>query len=263
MCLLSSQQYNKKLAKKKLPNAVNLLDRTLLALDNNGHWDDIIYRQGIAVLLNFSLIKRDKSLKMLSVYPLIYCWSQEKMSKTEQQRMYDIGTIILSCAISRRLTPYDCGLRQLIFSHIKANELHSSEMGLTKQYYDDKWNNFIFVMEEYQDWNNAEQFAMEVLNMRKKLLGAEHQDTLKSMETLAYSYGSQGKDKEAEQLYVQVLNMQKKLLGAEHLQTLLAMRNLAKEYHYQKEFYKSEKLEVQVYTGYDEDVTWHRTSRHS
>ena len=161
---------------KKLPHAVNLVDRTLLALNNDGCWDEIIYRQGVAVLLSFSLIKRDQSLKMLSIHPLIHCWSREKMSKTEQQRMYDIGTIILSCAISRRLTSYDYGLRQLIFSHIKANELHGTEMGITKQYYDDKWNNFIFVMKEYGDWNNAEQLAMEVLNMRKKLLGVMTSD---------------------------------------------------------------------------------------
>ena len=110
------------------------------------------------------------------------------MSKTEQQRMYEIGTIILSCAISRKLTSYDYGLRLLIFSHIKANELHSNDMGLTKQYYDDKCNNFRFVMEEIGDWDNAEQFAMQVLNMRKKLLGAKHPDTLTSMKNLAETY---------------------------------------------------------------------------
>ena len=92
---------------KKLPHAFNSLDHTLLALDNNGHWDAYIYRQGISVLLSFSLIKRDQSLKMLSVHPLIHCWSREQMSKTDQQRMYEIGSIILSCAISKGLTSYD------------------------------------------------------------------------------------------------------------------------------------------------------------
>jgi hypothetical protein len=81
------------------------------------------------------------------------------MSKTEQQRMYEIGTIILSCAISWRMTSYDYGLRQ-IFLHIKANELLGSEMGLTKQYYDNKCNKFIFVMKEMEDWNNAEQLVL-------------------------------------------------------------------------------------------------------
>ena len=66
----------------KLPHAFNSLDRTLLALHNDGHWDDFLYRQGVVVLLSFSLIKRDESLKMLSVHPLIHCWSRERIRKT-------------------------------------------------------------------------------------------------------------------------------------------------------------------------------------
>jgi tetratricopeptide (TPR) repeat protein len=231
---------------KRLPHAVNLLDRTLLALNSNGQWDEIIYRQGVAVLLSFSLIKRDHSLKMLSIHPLIHCWSREKMSKTEQQRMYDIGTTILSCAISRRSTGYDCGLRHLIFSHIKASGLHGSEMGLTKQYYDDKWNNLRIVMEESADWNNAEQLAMEVLNMRKKLLGAKHQNTLRSMEILAGIYYHLRKSNEAEKLEIQVLDMRKKVLGAEHPDTLASMGNLAITYHDQGKLKEAEKLGIQV-----------------
>ena len=231
---------------KKLPYAVNSLDRTLLALDNDGHWDELIYRQGISVLLSFSLIKRDQSLKMLSIHPLIHCWSRERMSKSEQQRMYEIGTTILSCAISRRLTSGDYGLRQLISSHIKANELYSSEMGLTKQYYDDKYNNFKFVMEEIGDWNNSEQLAMQVLDMRKKLLGTKHPDTLKSMEDLARKYHYQGKLNEAEQLEVQVLDMRKKLLGAEHPHTVISMGIMASIYRRQRKLKEAEQLEVQV-----------------
>jgi tetratricopeptide (TPR) repeat protein len=233
----------------KLPHAFNSLDRThgtLLALHNNGCWDDHIYRQGISVLLSFSLIKRDQLSKMLSVHPLIHCWSRDHMSKTEQQRMYEIGIMILSCAISRGLTSYDYGLRQLIFSHIKANELYGSEMGLTQQYYDDKCNNFKFVMEENGDWNNAEKLAIQVLDKRKELLGKEHPDTLISMEDLAKTYHHQGKLNEAEQLEVQVLDMRKRLLGTKHPDILITMGNLASTYCYQGKLNKAEQLEVQV-----------------
>ena len=47
---------------ENMPQAMSSpLDRTLLALDNNGHWDEFMFGQGIAVLLSFSLMKRDKS----------------------------------------------------------------------------------------------------------------------------------------------------------------------------------------------------------
>ena len=140
---------------EKLPLAMSSLDHTLLALDNNGHWDEFIFGQGIAVLLSFALMKRNIMSQMLSVHPLVHSWSREQMSKSEQQRMYEMGSIILCCAISQRLSSYDYGLRRLIFPHIKANELHGSQMGLTKTYYDDKWNNFIFVLGEIGDWKHT------------------------------------------------------------------------------------------------------------
>jgi putative hemolysin len=68
------------------------------------------------------------------------------------------------------------------------------------------------------------------MDMRKKLLGAEHPDTLTSMANLASTYGNQGRWNEAEQLEVQVMDMRKKLLGAEHPDTLTSMANLANTY---------------------------------
>ena len=85
-----------------------------------------------------------------------------------------MGGIILCCAISQRLSSYDYGLRRLIFPHIKANELDGNQMGLTKKYYDDKWNNFLFVIREIGDWKHAEQLGVQVLEKRKKMLGEEH-----------------------------------------------------------------------------------------
>ena len=58
------------------------------------------------------------------------------------------------------------------------------------------------------------------MDMRKKLLGAEHPHTFTSMGNLASTYVNQGRWNEAEQLEVQVMDMRKKLLGAEHPNTL-------------------------------------------
>ena len=229
-----------------LPLALPTLDHTLLALDNNGYWDEFIFGQGIAILLSFSLMKRDKSSEMLSVHPLVHCWSREQISKSEQQRMYEMGGTILCCAISRRLSSYDYGLRRLIFQHIKANESHGSQMGFTKKYYDDKWNSFIYVLEEIGEWKHAEKLRDQVLDMREKLLGAEHPHTLLSMSEMAMTYSSQGKWNKAEQLIVQVLDMRKKLFGAEHPDTLTNMSNLALTYLNQGKWNKAAQLNVQV-----------------
>ena len=119
-------------------------------------------------------------------------------------------------------------------------------MGLTKKYYDDKWNSFIFVLREVQDWKHAEQLGVQILNMRKKLLGAVHLHILCSMAILASMYSSQRRLNEAEQLEVQVLDMRKRLLGAEHPGTLISMGNLARTYADKGKWDEAEQLEIQV-----------------
>ena len=94
-------------------------------------------------------------------------------------------------------------------------------------------------------------------SMRKKLLGAEHPDTLTSMSNLALTYSNQGNLNEAEQLNVEVLDMRKKLLGAEHPHTLKSMSNLALTYSSQGKFNEAEQLNEQ-----EKDDTWCRTSSH-
>ena len=101
---------------RKLPQAITLLlDHTLLGLDNDGHWDDYIFGQGISVLLSFSLIKRGQSFKTFSVHPLVHNWSQERLTKSEQQKMWEMGSIILSCAIPWRFETQDYRLQKIIF----------------------------------------------------------------------------------------------------------------------------------------------------
>ena len=136
---------------KKLLLASTLLDYTLLPLDDDGYWDDFIFGQGISILLYFSLIKREYSSGMYSIHPLLHCWSQEHMIKSEQQKMWELGGAILSCAIPWGFPSQCYAFQQLLFLHIKANELHGHQMELMKQYYDDKYVNFAIVMGENGD----------------------------------------------------------------------------------------------------------------
>ena len=231
---------------KKLPQAVTLLDFTLLGLDHDGHWDEFVFGQGISVLLSFSLMKREQSLKTFSVHPLVHYWSRERMLKSDQQKMCLMGSTILTCAISWKFEAHDFKLRKLIFPHIRANKLHERQIGVIKQYYDDEWIKFALVLKENGDFNSAEQLEVQVMDMRMKKLGAEHSDTLRSMANLASTYWHQGRWNEAEQLEIQVMDMTKKLLGAEHPDTLRSMGNLAGTYRDQGRWNEAEQLEIQV-----------------
>ena len=167
---------------EKLPQAAASLDHTLLGLDKDGCWDAMMFEEGVSVLLSFSLMKRGQSSQVLSIHPLVHAWSQEKMSKSEKERLCQIGSTILSCAISWRFTSEDYALRRLIYPHIMKNESYAHQIGLIQEYYDYKYSNFGLVMTENGNGENAEKLEVQVMDMRKKLLGAEHPDTLTSME---------------------------------------------------------------------------------
>jgi hypothetical protein len=92
----------------------------------------------MAVLLAFSLIKKGQSAKIISMHPLVHAWSREQMIKSKQQKIWQMGGIILSCAIPHRFTSEDYALCHLIFPHIRAHQAHGSEIWLTEPYYYDK-----------------------------------------------------------------------------------------------------------------------------
>ena len=56
-------------------------------------------------------------------------------------------------------------------------------------------------------WNEAEQLELQVMDLRKKVLGAEHPDTLTCMENLASTYRNQGRICESEKLELEVMNI--------------------------------------------------------
>ncbi|KAL4946533.1 P-loop containing nucleoside triphosphate hydrolase protein [Aspergillus oleicola] len=95
-------------------------------------------------------------------------------------------------------------------------------------------------------WEEAEQLEVQVMEMSKTKLGADHPNTLASMGNLAATYMSQGRWDEAEQLLVQVMETSKTKLGVDHPDTLTSMGNLAATYMVQGRWEEAEQLEVQV-----------------
>ncbi|KAK4233072.1 hypothetical protein C8A03DRAFT_39245 [Achaetomium macrosporum] len=95
-------------------------------------------------------------------------------------------------------------------------------------------------------WEDAERFQREAVELREEVLGSDHPSTLTSMANLASTYRNQGRWEEAEKLFVQVIKTFKTKLGADHPDTLASMANLALTYRNQGRSDEAEKLEVQV-----------------
>jgi non-specific serine/threonine protein kinase/serine/threonine-protein kinase len=88
----------------------------------------------------------------------------------------------------------------------------------------------------------AEELNARALEIKRRVLGPEHPDTLKSMGNLANVYTYEGKDAQAEELFNQTLEIQKRVLGPEHPDTLRTMANLAGVYAHEGKYAQAEGL---------------------
>jgi len=93
---------------------------------------------------------------------------------------------------------------------------------------------------------DAEMLATKAMKARKKVLGQEHEDTLRSVAMVGLAYKLGGRWDDAERLEVQVMETSKTKLGAGHPHTLSSIANLASTYRKQGRWDEAEKLFIQV-----------------
>jgi eukaryotic-like serine/threonine-protein kinase len=93
-----------------------------------------------------------------------------------------------------------------------------------------------------QAWTQLE----HALDLQRRVLGAEHSDTLKTMSRLGYTASLQGDYPEAEALLSRALGIQRRVLGIDHPETLTTMDNLANVYLKQGKYAKAEGIDKQT-----------------
>ena len=91
------------------------------------------------------------------------------------------------------------------------------------------------------DYSAAQPHLERALEIRRRILGEEHADTLVSMNNLAGLYKSQGQFAKAEPLIVKALEISRRVLGEEHPDTLILQNNLA-ELRKEQEFEGTEQV---------------------
>ncbi len=101
------------------------------------------------------------------------------------------------------------------------------------------------------DCQRAQEAAQSCVELRQRVLGAEHPDTITAMNNLAFCTDSQGEHEEAEALYRQVLVLRQRLLGAEHLDTFSTVFYLAACIGAQGQHDEAERLQRQALELYE------------
>lgn len=100
----------------------------------------------------------------------------------------------------------------------------------------------------------AEDIFRQVLQVREIALGAEHTETLNTINHLGYIYAKQGKFDQAEHLNLDVLQVKEKNLGVDHISTLETVSNLGYVYMQQGKSYQAEKMYERVLRGYEKNL---------
>ena len=83
-------------------------------------------------------------------------------------------------------------------------------------------------------WKEAEELEVQVMETRKRVLGAEHPDTLTSMANLAFTWKRQGRGAEAHNLIEECVQLQTRILGFDYFYTLSSSTALI-SWHTEKE----------------------------
>jgi hypothetical protein len=80
-------------------------------------------------------------------------------------------------------------------------------------------NNLAGTYETQGRYKEAETLNLQVLEIRKRVLGAEHPDALVSMHNLAVVFGEQGRYSEASKLMEECVQLRTRILGQQHPRT--------------------------------------------
>ena len=81
----AATQKNQTLSSPDLTLAHSILDYKLLTLKKDGTWDNVIFKEGVQVLLSFCLIKKGTSKNEHSMHPLVNACSRDRMRVHERQ----------------------------------------------------------------------------------------------------------------------------------------------------------------------------------
>ena len=92
----------------------------------------------------------------------------------------------------------------------------------------------------------AQRQIERALDLRAKVQGEEHPDTLNAMSDLAEVYTDQGKFASAQSLFTKVLDVRRRVLGEENPATLRSMGNVAVAYEKQGQYSRAEPLQARA-----------------
>jgi len=154
-----------------LPLASSLLDRRLLPVNKSGTWDNFYFREGLRILLSFSLIKKGPSDCVYAMHPLVHTWGRDRLTLNERKECCIMAYVTLACSLRwDEGQPYQ--FQRGLVTHVRANiQYFKSECNQNiVDYMDDAYAKFgrLLMVQGYS--REAESLQIKVLDTRNKIL---------------------------------------------------------------------------------------------
>lgn len=185
------------------------------------------FEEDILLLRQFSFVSLSTSGDTFEMHTLVQLATRRWLEAHGQIEDWQCKYISMLYSVMPTGKYENWEICRILFPHVKTT--------LTQQPRDsaaqEKWSGILmraaYYADEMGNISDMEIMARMSMEVRQKLFGSEHEDTLKSMNMVGLAYHSSGRCIEAKELLVKVLETCKRLFGAEHPSTLGSMNNVA------------------------------------
>jgi tetratricopeptide (TPR) repeat protein len=231
----------------------------------DGEWNDAYFSTIISSLRDYSFItiSSDSATELINIHPIIQAWLSDLSSLSGNQELLQTASVRLLSCCSKGCYPLNRYLMSQVLHilsqgyalPINDNAVFAQllQEGGEYQYSLSLWEKVhqdvkktygdkdervasagVWLAASYHrfcQYKETEQIMLEVLDLRKEILGPKHPRTIRSLANLAAFYSEVGRHQEAEQLQQEVWRLRKEALGDKHPDTLSSLYHLAVYQH--------------------------------
>ncbi|KAF2438445.1 TPR-like protein [Karstenula rhodostoma CBS 690.94] len=209
--------------------------------DHNADFED-----DIQTLINFSLVKVEASERDFEMHRLVQFSTKKWLELNNELEQWKKTYAMLMDESYPEAHHENWPTCQALFPHAEAVLNSPPKEADTQVVWASVLSRAAWYAREMGQYNKAYEMDLAAFQTWEMILGAEHEDTLASLNSLGMDVNRQGRYDEAEAMHQQALQMRKRVLGVDHPSTLASMSNLASTYSDQGRWADAQVLEVQL-----------------
>jgi tetratricopeptide (TPR) repeat protein len=224
------------------------IPRWLLQQANASQLD---FNDALACLLSFSLVRTEVGAQALTMHRLVQL-SMRRWLEAERELDRWVKESIQALSVAFPSGDYATWEQcRVLLPHVKEIIGHRTEdrEGLEKQAESASRAGWYLLL--YGEYTAAEGFLRVSLEIREKVVGREHPNTLISVSQIGSVLERQGKYDEAETMHRRALEGREKVVGREHPNTLTSVSNLGTVLERQGKYGEAEAMQRRALEGYE------------